>query len=659
MSSIFGIAYPDGRPVAPHELQALDAALAGRGPDGGGLWHGDGVGLGFRWLQTLPETEQQPLTSHDGRLTLVAQVRLDNRAALMHNLGLADPQLADSAILLAAYQRWGAACLNRLMGDFAFAVWDAEQHRLFAARDHFGVRPFYYHSAQGALAFASSARALHHLAWVPHELNEQWVMQVLLFRPPRSPITAFVGIERLAPAHYLTFSPDGLHVQRYWSPADSPSVRFANDDDYVAGFREMFTEAVRSRLRTPKAVGAFLSGGLDSSSVACTIRHLQPERPLPTFSAVFSGIERSDEAAELEAVLASGGFEPHRFVGHEISTIPDPASYLNALEEPLFTPNLFIGWQGMKLAQAAGIGVMLDGFDGDTAVSHGFGYIAELAAAQNWQGYQAEIEAISKRYWGRQDAAALKYAHTNYGFPSLAAVAKRGQWWKLPSMVKHLSAYSHVSRRAIVRNHVIRPLLPERVLRWRHTPTAYQTDPLQPSLVERHRRRLHDFMRPPASVYTERDGHIQAVTSWAIPTAFEWSERRAAAFGIETRHPFYDRRVVEYCIGLPAEQKLHDGWGRYILRRAMAGILPPSIQWRTNKANLGRSYVVRYHQGERAAFYEAVFGQDTTEFERYIDRAAFERLHTASLDSTDLVEVLRVWIVLAFGLWLQHVQLTQ
>ncbi|HZU76753.1 MAG TPA: asparagine synthetase B, partial [Dehalococcoidia bacterium] len=214
MSALAGIVRLDGQPAAPTDLAAMMQALDHRGPDGRGVWHEGATGLGHQLLRATPEPvpETLPLSARSGRCVITADARLDNRDELIAALGLGgcpDDALTDADLLLAAYERWGEACPEELLGDFAFAIWDRRAQTLFCARDHFGVKPFYFlHLAGRLFAFASEVPALLRLHELPRRLNESRIADFLAgLDDPTS--TCYCDIVRLPPAHALTLTSDG------------------------------------------------------------------------------------------------------------------------------------------------------------------------------------------------------------------------------------------------------------------------------------------------------------------------------------------------------------------------------------------------------------------------------------------------------------------
>ncbi|HEX2781685.1 MAG TPA: asparagine synthase-related protein, partial [Gemmatimonadaceae bacterium] len=266
MSGIVGMFHLDGRPASPEAVAAMSRAIAHRGIDDAGQACRGPVGLAQRMSVVTPESrdEMQPL-SRDGRaVLLVADARIDNRAELTSALGL-DPRRAvtDAELILRAWERWRDHCPARLVGDFAFALWDGQAERLFCARDAMGVRPFYYHASSRLFAFASEAKALFVLPEVSREIDPLQVARFVEGIVDDRDGSFFRAVRRLPAAHALTVDAAGLRIVRYWRPDPAREVRYSHADDYADAFRELFAEAVQARLRSVHPVGAALSGGLD------------------------------------------------------------------------------------------------------------------------------------------------------------------------------------------------------------------------------------------------------------------------------------------------------------------------------------------------------------------------------------------------------------
>jgi asparagine synthase (glutamine-hydrolysing) len=286
LSGIVGIVNLDGQPVDRQLLRQMTEYLAYRGPDAREIWTEGPVGMGHTMLRTTFEAEQerQPC-SLEGQVWITADARLDGRDDLIRKLaargcnnlkGAPDPEL-----ILHAYHVWGEDCLQHLVGDFAFAIWDSRRRRLFCARDHLGVKPFYYARLGDCLIFSNTLNCVRLHPGVSDKLNDLAIADFLLFDFNQDlSTTTFADIKRLPPAHYLTWQDGVLKLRRFWTlPQDGP-LRYPRQRDYVEHFQELLDQAVADRLRT-RRVGVFMSGGLDSPTVAAMAQKVLARQRAP------------------------------------------------------------------------------------------------------------------------------------------------------------------------------------------------------------------------------------------------------------------------------------------------------------------------------------------------------------------------------------------
>ncbi|MBX6771140.1 MAG: lasso peptide isopeptide bond-forming cyclase [Chloroflexi bacterium] len=638
VSAIAGLYYPDGRPIDQHDLDGMAHLLAHRGPDGGGLWVTGSAGLVHRMLWTTPESLQErlPASNGDGTLVITADARLDNRDELIDQLGLTDRSAAataDGALILAAYERWADQCPERLRGDFAFAIWDARRQRLFAARDHFGVRPFYYaFIPEHGFAFASEARALLALDWVPRRLNEERIAEHLIARQYSSASTFIRDIQRLPPGHRLAAARDGLRIDRYYQLDPTRETRLRSDADYAAAFRDHLSEAVRRRLRRAFPSGSLLSGGLDSSAITCLARQLTDSTSMgqwPTFSAIHDRVTTCDESRYITAILKCGGFHAHYFWPDRVSPLLDLERVLWHVDGPTVGGNLYIDWGIYCLARQDGIRILLDGFDGDSTISHGLGYLVELATAGRWGALAREVIPYARALgepWGHVMASWL----WAYGLkPRLThASAARRAGAVLRSLQRHVS---HTAN---------------------HTADGEQSALLRPDFLQRTGLLEHRQSLAACPPRTEREHHYRRLTDPGLVTVLEVLDHAAAAWGIEVRFPFWDRPLVEFCLSLPAEQKIRRGWTRFVMRQALEGILPPEVQWRPGKTDHHDGFATGLLTFERQRLAEIV-ARPPRIIAEWIDlgelRGRFARCVSGGATPADLDSV---WQVVSLALWL-------
>ena len=290
--------------------------LERRGPEGTGIWYQNSVGFGHTLLATTPEAvfERLPLRHSETGCVITADVRLDNRADLIASLGLRERAAAtgDAEIILLSYLTWGERCVERFLGDFAFAIWDPRKQQCLCARDQFGMRPFYYDLGRRQdFAFASEARAIVALPGRSYALNEERIADFLVneLEGHDTSSTFFQDLLRLPPAHILIVDPNHVRLERYWHLAPQRELRLPSDEAYAEAYLDVFSQAVRRRLRTIGPVGSMLSGGLDLSSIVAIARQELARSgtgPLETFSGVGPDAEACIETRMITAVAGDG-----------------------------------------------------------------------------------------------------------------------------------------------------------------------------------------------------------------------------------------------------------------------------------------------------------------------------------------------------------------
>lgn len=628
MSGIAGLVRHDGGPVHPAEIHRMLNVMQHRGPDGIGVWTRANVGFGHRMLWTTPESlvERQPITSEEPLLVLTADARIDNREELMAVLRLRkDPaEISDSELILAAYARWGDACPLHLLGDFAFAIWIQAEKRLFCASDPMGVKTLYYLETPNRFAFASEIKGLLSLSDVRPLLSEERVADHLLGIFDDAGSTFYQHVLRLLPASTLSVAMNGIRNDVYWTPSASREVRYQTDEQYADAFKSIFETAVRARTRSAFPVGSTLSGGLDSSSVACMASAVVPQ-PIHTFSLVFPSLPEEDlriidERRYMNAALQHGAFEPHFVRADLLSPLGESDQMHQHLDEPNGAPNLYLHWGMFDAAREQRVRVLLDGFDGDSAISHGFDRLSDLARDLRWPTLAREITLLAQQ----QQAA--------------------------------------MSRRYLARELCLKPLLPEWAANALDRLRNIQADTtdriLEVSFADRvaARTRMRRLGRKPGRWTTSsRQRHAASLREASYAHTLAVADRAGAAFGVEPRYPFFDRRLIEFCVGIPGEQKLGKGWSRYILRHAMGGVLPELIRWRKGKGNLSPNFrrgllTIDTHTVDRVVSHSA------HSLRAYVDLNVFGDLYRQfRADPTASGRTpISVFSVATLGLWLNH-----
>jgi asparagine synthase (glutamine-hydrolysing) len=538
LSGIVGIFHRVGAPIEPTLFQSLVDFLAYRGPDGRESWLETSIGLGHSLLRTTREAggERQPACL-DGRYWIVADARLDCRAELIAELQRAKSELPSNApdckLILQAYATWGTACVDRLRGDFSFAVWDATRKQLFCARDHFGIKPFYYAQVGELFVFSNTLNCIRMHPRVSGELNDAAIGDFLVLGLNYdNETTSFRDIQRLPPAHFLTVSLKGIKIQRYWTPPTDGRIRYAKPEEYVDNFRSLLEAAVTDHLRTDD-VGILLSGGLDSSSVAAVAKEVS---------------RKSSTAPKIRAYT-------HVYE----SLIPDrEGEYAREVAEYLGIPVMFMAMDGAKLLEPCDhpelrwpepvdspfLAIISDTYRSISADSH---VLLSGEGCDNLMEFQM--------------------------WPYAEDLRRRGEWRRLLTDVANYLW--------------VRPF-PWRGIRARAMRLAGK-DPDQPiypewlapefsrraNLAERWKEQ-NDLPR----FWTAHPIHPRGHGSLTLPlwtNMFELEDPGATGWPVETRYPFLDLRIVNFLLAIPPFPWF---FKKKLLRDAMTGRLPERVRTR-------------------------------------------------------------------------------
>jgi asparagine synthase (glutamine-hydrolysing) len=666
MSAIAGLIEPRGKRAECRDVQRMLDRLAHCGPDGAGIWCSEHVGLGHCMLQSTPESRHETLPLYQSKpaLAITCDARIDNRNELMQACGIspAERDITDSELILAAYERWGECCVEKLIGDFAFAIWDGRKRQLFCARDPFGIRPFFYYHSGESFVFATQIKALFSMEQVPKSLNESRIGDLLLGVLEDRASTFFNGVLRLPPAHALTVRPEGLKLREYWRAEASPEIRRSSDAEYAEEFRSIFTEAVRCRLRSISPIGCMLSGGLDSSSIACMTRsQLRAEgrnTPLHTFSVAFSDV-RTDERVYIDSVLESGGFVPHCFNGDDINPLTDLPTMLDHFDEVFHGAGVAIPRMIYQKACEAGARVVLDGLGGDEVVSSGAPHLGELLRNGSWHEFGQEISSISHNTNcdGRQLAR-------EYVGPYFSELKNHAEWWTLAKAMLLLPQGLNDSVPRFANDYGLGPLV--RKFNRRFMPRAkYNGGSSSPTgsilsdefaasvgLQDRHQRLRGDR---PRRWLPESEVHCHRMNLGHLWLSIEEFGRVAALYAVEPRYPQLDKRLVDFCLRLPSRQKLSQGWSRAIFRRAMDQVLPEKVRWRASKAKFLPPFAAALRKHGREALEETIL-HPRSSVAHYFNLPVLRDRYQRFLAGDDSAAI-QVWRALNLIVWLEKSEL--
>ena len=570
MSAIYGVVCWNDAPPDRGALDALGWRLRHRGEKEPAVWREGPVALGHCMLAATPEAvaEVLPLSWAREGVTITADARLDNREEL---LGLLDPvppgdAVPDGALILRAYLKWGDGCVARLLGDFAFAIWDAHKRQLFCARDHFGIKPLYYAQAGGILAFASEATALLPLLPdAPAEVDHGTMARFLAGMIEDRPETFYASVRRVEPAHAMTFRAGVGEARRYYE-FNAPELRLRYAEEYAERWRELFTRAVARRMRGAKPVACMLSGGLDSSSIACVASRLASE-PVHTFTNSYPESPECDESPFIEAVLGSGRFQAHFNAVGSHRTMADLAKFIRTIGEPSIGVGLFGNEPLYPLVRGAGLNVVLDGHGGDEVVSDVPAILRELADRNHWIALAAQWIPLAKGrrepVFGPLAACMLSQGAVGRWRRGLRLRTRLARWWKRGEAPAERPGG-----------------------RW-----AAHLDPqfLRDSDLPMTRARW--LPGQPEGTLCAQLAHRRRLFNTGQGIAIEALDRLAGASAVEARYPFWDKDLVEFCLSIPPLQKVWRGRDRAVLRRGLRGVLPESIRLRRVKTSFAQQVV--------------------------------------------------------------------
>ena len=555
MTAIAGAVSLDGQPGDRTLAERMLASLAHRG--GIPVVHSAGAAsLGVR-------RRGSPATS-PGDILVVFHGVLYEREALAVRLGIPAETADDACLVAAAYRRWDAECVERISGEFSFVLWDSRSARLLCARDPIGIKPFYYATAGSTFLFASELHALFAHPRLARRPNEGMIAELLCDVVASRDETMFEGVWRLPAAHVLLGSDGSLSRRRYWSPRIAPDgAAEKNDDEYAAGFLDVFRRAVSRRIAGEGRVASQLSGGIDSTAVTAVAVECAGPSAVTAFS-ITHDAPACDERAYAAAATQALGIAT-RYLGAPVWDSGwvqrESARYLDWAGAPNGTQT-----DGAlhAAASAEGFTSMLTGEGGDEWFAGSACRYADLIARMDIGAIARELRAAPR----------LSTAWRRLAFA--------GVWPLLPRPVRHTA----------------RRLFGRRAGGARFAPWMREEFVVRTSIEERRRRPEYD----PSAGLTRASWDIaQYLTDGWQALAFESMDRSAARYGVEERHPFYDVDVIEFALSLPEAQRHHGGESKRVVRRALAGIMPDAVRTRRDKADFSSLYVAAFaaQGGER------------------------------------------------------------
>lgn len=563
------------------------------------------VALGRRLHRLLPEDvhDTGPIVDTRGRV-LVADVRIDNRAELARALGLVEAvRMSDAAILSAALLKWDEGALHRVVGDFAFVQWDREGQRLLLARDFLGQRPLHFHGGDGFFAVASMPKGLHALPQIPRAADAEAAADFLAHIPENGDTSFFEGIAKVAPGHFAVVTRAGVASHRYWH-SPTTTLRLPRAEDYAESLRAQLDDAVAARLRgAEQAIATHLSGGLDSSAVTATAARLTKGRVTAYTSVPRDGFVVPPDTPGIadEGPLATAVAALYLNIDH-VRLSAGPRSPLDAL-----TRNAFLYERPyLNLCN----GVWVDAINDDV-----------------------RARGLKVLLVGAAGNASFSY----HGMHRLGELMQRGALPALPALLREARLLMRGGTPArTVAAQAIGPFLPRRMWRWisalrgrADDLTGYSAITASaasgPGLAARAAAQGVDFgYRPLANA---RAAQLQLLGRVDVGN---YNKGTLGGWGIDVRDPSADRRLVEFCLSVPADQYLADGVPRALARRAFADRLPTAVTNERRKGWQGADW----HEGMTRA--RAQLGDELARMER-------DPVVAAIIDIPRLRDMVRDW----------------
>jgi asparagine synthase (glutamine-hydrolysing) len=590
-------------------LARMCEAIRHRGPDDEGHFVAPGVALGMRRLSIIDVAGgKQPIANEDGSVHVVFNGEIYNHHAIRAKLAAKHVLRthADTEVLVHLYEEYGDRLMEHLRGMFGFAIWDARRRRLLVARDRVGIKPLYYWPTNEGVAFASELRSFLALSEFPRQLDRRSVEAYLAFGYVPDPKAIFAGVHKLPPGHYFTWEAgQGVQVREYWSPA-RPEIAVHDEREAIEELRRLLSDAVGSHLESEVPLGAFLSGGIDSSSVVAEMAR-QMSRPVQTFSIGFDDAT-FDEAPHAARVARALGTE-HT----ELIVRPDADRLLedvaSSFDEPFGDSSALPMLLVSQLARQR-VTVALSGDGGDELFA---GYTRYAEVLNRTEVRPGLLRAVLRH-------TALRLPHSTLGRNRLLDLSRTRRGRYAATVAQALS---------IGEGGILGSV---------SDPSAQSLDTLLESeFASAHER---DFVTQMTLV------DMRTYLPGDILTKVD---RASMSVSLEARVPLLDHHLIEFAVSLPGHIKYRDRQGKWILRSAVRGLVPDEV---LSRPKWGFAVpLARWFRGELRHRLDAVLRRDASFYE-FVDQASVSRLvkeHVAGRrDHSHLL-----WRLVSLDLWLK------
>jgi len=574
--------------------------LKHRGPDGSDMISAGSVRMGHWHFWTTPEEvgERQPLKGNGLPFTIVCDGRIDNREELFVKLNISKAEgipLSDAALILRAYAHWGEECLTYFVGEFALVIFDEQKNELICARDPLGDRTLFYLCNDTQVVIASEPWAVTALNETKPELNDSAIAHHFAFRAPEDGQTLFSNVYELMPAHIIKIDSAIQRIWRYWQPDPHKKIRCKTDEEYTEQFLALLEESVRCRMRATSAVGVQMSGGLDSTSVASLAADILAPQPLTTISYVFDEMPGADERKYINAVKEYWNTRSIQIVCDSCWPFKEPQNWARNPSQPTGNPYWLMDSLVYQRAQEAGLRVLMTGMFGDHLYGARRDWLADFMADGRFSdAFRGLVHCIHLAGWRRIWQA--RYIQrvfirvlNRFGIKRLRQTGKSADW---------LTAYSSA------------------------------------------------LLKSESGFSEQQYGLTGEMTAQLSSSELSNANRHV----VELRHPYRDRRLVEFMLAIPAHQLHRCGSSKHILRMAMKSKMPDLVRLRQEVTSF-LSLFVHGQEREIKVIYDWL--QDpSAKWRRFVQSAwTFKRLGIALTPAQEGPQALVIWRCLSYQAW--------
>ena len=605
-------------PVSRPVLDAMTEAIRHRGPDGGGQFVDVEIGLGHRRLSIIDlGGGAQPIGNEDGTFQIIFNGEIYNFIELRKELeafGHVFKTKSDTEVIVHAYEQWGAECLNRFNGMFAFAIWDARKREVFLARDHLGIKPLYYVEIGNRLLFASEIKALLKDPECAREVDEEALAELFTFRFVPSPKTLFKRIFKLPPGHRMLATRRGLEISRFWNWI--PIIRTCwREEDLVDEYQTLLEDAVRLQLRSDVPLGLFLSSGVDSS-VLLAIMRKYASGPVQAFTIGFEEGEQTNEIADAREVARIFGADHYNMTVGPQDYVRYFERYMMDLEEPV----------GHEAAPAFH-------FVSNIASQHVKVALVGQGADEPWAGYDRyKGVKLSGIYSRLPKFVTNDLAHLICKLPGRMERLKRGltSLGEPEVLTRFTKIYSFFS--AEMKAHLYKGIIKQRFVAdnygSRHALARLQSD-------------VQNLDPVTQMLYIDARANLP-------DDLLMVGDKTAMANSLEARVPFLDYRLVEFVESLPANLKLHGFTGKYLHKKACGKWLPKEVVHRKKKGFANP--IEKWFRVRMRPFVEECLLSRDSAVARYFDQNYIRRILELDRDGKEQYRR-QIYLLVSLELW--------